>query len=102
MGYSNNTKYVIILDFKTTDKIDSLHDPHIYLLSIRKLIVTCNILASNILAGKHVKILKPMTINFHTDSNILSFKLFHNVFIELGVRNCESRLKYTNQIIIDF
>ena len=71
MAFSDDMEDVTILDFHALDEVDWLNETDIYLLILMHLMIICNVLDTNIFGSQFVKILKLVTNNLHTYSDIL-------------------------------
>ena len=84
------TGELTFLDFYHTEEIGSIHQPDIFLLTPRNLIVMCNIADDTIFGGQHLRLLKLVGINGRETSDLLSFDFLQNEFVQLGVKDFDS------------
>ena len=56
----------------------------------KNLIIGCDVVDDTIFGGEHVKLLRLVTNNIHTDGDILSFDFLRNEFVNLNVKEFKS------------
>ena len=78
------------LDFKEVSKHTASFEPNIFLLHPRNIIVCCDIVENTIFGGEHVKLLKMVTNNLHSSTDILEFEFLQDEYVDLNVREFRS------------
>ena len=74
------------LRFDEKREYSAPHEPNMFLLTPRNLVVCCNIVENTILGGENVKLLRLVTNNINITSDILSFDFYQNEYAELDIK----------------
>ena len=86
LGYTSSPIEDQYLRFDEELEYLAPHDPNLFLIYPKNLIVGCNIVDDTIFAGHHVKLLRLITNSDNLDSDILSFEFLKDEKVNLGIR----------------
>ena len=90
LGYTSSPIEDQYLRFDEELEYIAPHDPNLFLIYPKNLIVGCNIVDDTIFAGHHVKLLRLITNSDNLDSDILSFEFLKDEKVNLGIREFKS------------
>merc|ERR1712002_523440 len=86
LGYTSSPIEDQYLRFDEEFEYLAPHDPKLFLIYPKNLIVGCNIVDDTIFASHHVKLLRLITNSDNLDSDILSFEFLKDEKVNLGIR----------------
>ena len=90
LGYTSSPVEEHSLPFITEFVHTASHEPDMYLIYPKNLIIGCDVVDNTIFGGEHVKLLRLVTNNIHLSSNILSFDFLQNEYVDLNVKEFRS------------
>ena len=90
LGYTSSPIDHQTLRFDEESEYIAPHNPNLFLIYPKNLIVKCNIVDDTIFAGQHVKLLRLITNSDNLDSDILSFEFLKDEKVNLGSREFKS------------
>ena len=79
----SNKEYEV--KFNKTAKHVAFYESDLFFMYPKNLIIGCDVVDDTIFGGEHVKLLRLVTNNIHTDGDILSFDFLRNEFVNLKV-----------------
>ena len=80
----SNKEYKV--KFKKTVKHVSFYEPDLFFMYPKNLIIVCDVVDNSIFGSEHVKLLRLVANNIHTDGDILSFDFLKNEFVNFNVK----------------
>ena len=90
LGYTSTPINYQHLRFDENSEYIAPHNPNLFLIYPKNLIVGCNIVDDTIFAGQHFKLLRLITNSDNLDSDILSFEFLKDEKVNLGIREFKS------------
>jgi len=90
LGYTSSPIDDQTLRFDEESEYIAPHNPNLFLIYPKNLIVGSNIVDDTIFAGQHVKLLRLITNSDNLDSDILSFEFLKDEKVNLGIREFKS------------
>ena len=90
LGIKSFPKQYQVLRFDLDPEYIASHNPNLFLVYPKNLIVGCNIVDDTIFGGQHVKLLRLITNSDNLDSEILTFQFQHDEKVHLGIREFKS------------
>ena len=90
LGYTSTADVGQYLRFDEQLLYEAPHEPDLFLIHPKNLIIGCDVVDDTIFGGEHVKLLRMVTNNIHSSSNILSFDFLQNEYVDLNVKEFKS------------
>ena len=90
LGYTSTPEKNYTLTFEKNYKCSAPHNPDLFLLHPKNLIVGCNIVDDTIFGGQHVKLLRLVTNTNNLESEILTFQFQQDEKVHLCIREFKS------------
>ena len=87
---ANMNKEDFVLDFNKISEHTAQDESDIFLLTPRNLIVCCDIVDDTIFGGEHVKLLRLVTNDMESTSDVRSYDFYQNEFVDLNVKEFKS------------
>ena len=90
LGFTSSPKQYQTLRFDQNPKYIAPHNPNLFLVYPKNLIVGCNIVDDTIFGGQNVKLLRLITNSDNLESDILTFQFHQDEKVMLGIREFKS------------
>ena len=90
LGFTSSPKQYQTLRFDQNPEYIAPHNPNLFLVYPKNLIVGCNIVDDTIFGGQNVKLLRLITNSDNLESDILTFQFHQDEKVMLGIREFKS------------
>ena len=90
LGFTSSPKQYQALRFDQDPEYIASHNPNLFLVYPKNLIVGCNIVEDTIFGGQNVKLLRLITNSDNLESDILTFQFQQDEKVMLGIREFKS------------
>ena len=90
LGFTSSPKQYQTLRFDQNPEYIAPHNPNLFLVYPKNLIVGCNIVDDTIFGGQNVKLLRLITNSDNLESDILTFQFQQDEKVMLGIREFKS------------
>ena len=90
LGFTSSPKQYQTLRFDQNPEYIAPHNPNLFLVYPKNLIVGCNIVDDTIFGGQNVKLLRLITNSDNLESDILNFQFQQDEKVMLGIREFKS------------
>ena len=90
LGFTSSPKLYQALRFDQDAEYIASHNPNLFLVYPKNLIVGCNIVDDTIFGGQNVKLLRLITNSDNLESDILTFQFQQDEKVMLGIREFKS------------
>ena len=90
LGFTSSPKQYQALRFDQDPEYIASHNPNLFLVYPKNLIVGCNIVDDTIFGGQNVKLLRLITNSDNLESDILTFQFQQDEKVMLGIREFKS------------
>ena len=90
LGFTSSPKQYQALRFDQNPEYIAPHNPNLFLVYPKNLIVGCNIVDDTIFGGQNVKLLRLITNSDNLESDILTFQFHQDEKVMLGIREFKS------------
>ena len=90
LGFTSSPKQYQALRFDQDPEYIAAHNPNLFLVYPKNLIVGCNIVDDTIFGGQNVKLLRLITNSDNLESDILTFQFQQDEKVMLGIREFKS------------
>ena len=90
LGFTSSPKQYQALRFDQNPEYIAVHNPNLFLVYPKNLIVGCNIVDDTIFGGQNVKLLRLITNSDNLESDILTFQFQQDEKVMLGIREFKS------------
>ena len=84
----SNKEYKV--KFNKTPKQVAFYEPDLFFMYPKNLIIGCDVVDDTMFEGEHVKLLRLVTNNVRSDSDIISVDFVQNKFVNLNVKEFKS------------